>query len=181
MIPHMGGALIADKLYDLTKDTIKDGDTIVEIGCWLGATTYPIMQALGFKQISYISIDRWKASESEVRKAGEQGVEIRLGQNLLPMYLNNIAEVTVADHLCFQKEIKEIQRVDRSVKMLVLDAGKKQRDFELIMRMIRPQVMVLQDYFSDQVPYQREWMKDAPFELIDDCRPLTSCGIFKRI
>ena len=61
----------------------------VELGGWLGASTVPLLSALsdvGYSDLYWV-FDRWQASENEVQKAKIQGLELKVGQNLLPLFL----------------------------------------------------------------------------------------------
>ena len=67
----------------------------MEVGCWLGATSAALLEGLvdvGYDR-TFWAFDRWRANESEVMKAAEQGVEIYHGQDLGPLYRENVAPI----------------------------------------------------------------------------------------
>jgi len=67
----------------------------VEVGCWLGATSAPLLRGLvkaGYNK-PFWAFDKWCANESEVVKSFNQGLSISLGQNLQPLYLSNVQSI----------------------------------------------------------------------------------------
>ena len=90
-IPAMTPPVVLDHLRDLGRTWTKRG-VGVELGCWLGATAAALLS--GLKDVGYdrpfYCYDRWTANESEVKKAHEQGTEISINENLLPLFLKNV-------------------------------------------------------------------------------------------
>ncbi|KKK53677.1 hypothetical protein LCGC14_3092410 [marine sediment metagenome] len=65
------------------------------VGCWLGATSAALLEGLveaGYDK-PFWAFDRWEANAAEIRKAREQGVALKLGQNLHSVYLQNVCKV----------------------------------------------------------------------------------------
>ena len=72
----------------------------MEVGCWLGATSAPLLEGLvdaGYDR-TFWAFDRWRANDSEVVKAAEQGVEIHLGQDIAPLYQDNVKPIYKGIH-----------------------------------------------------------------------------------
>ncbi len=93
-IPAMSPPEVHDYMRDLGRDWTGQG-LAMEVGCWLGATSAALLEGLveaGYDK-PFWAFDRWKANEAEIRKAGEQGVMLKLGQNLQSIYLQNVCKV----------------------------------------------------------------------------------------
>jgi hypothetical protein len=67
----------------------------VEVGSWLGATSAALLDGLveaGYDR-PFWAFDRWRANESEVRKAAEWDVRLTLHQDLLPSYIKSVSKI----------------------------------------------------------------------------------------
>lgn len=108
----------------------------VEIGCWLGATTLPLLRGLiaaGYDR-PYHAFDRWRASADEVAKARHQGLSLREGEDLLPIYRSNVLPA-YSEVLAHQGDLDCTFNFpeDTPVEVCVLDAPKKDPLFSHIM------------------------------------------------
>jgi len=93
-IPAMSSPEVHAYLNELGRGWTGAGCAL-EAGCWLGATSAALLDGLveaGYDR-PFWAFDRWKANESEIHKAGEQDVELIMGQQLLPLYLINTLSI----------------------------------------------------------------------------------------
>ena len=78
--PHMGALNIAGLLREYAS-TVPEGRTVVELGSWLGAGTYELASATTCEIHVY---DKFRASESEVKKAKAFGFDLVVHEDTLP-------------------------------------------------------------------------------------------------
>lgn len=93
-VPSMTDPQVHDFLRDVGANWMGKG-VAVELGCWLGATSIPLLQGLtsvGYDK-PYWAFDGWTATEAEVDKARKQGLRISVRQNLKPLYEQNVRRV----------------------------------------------------------------------------------------
>lgn len=93
-IPSMTPEVVLSYLNKLGFNWSSSG-VAVELGSWLGATAAPLLKGLtqaGYNE-RFWAFDKWSASEVEVRKAKEQGVDLYVNQDLLPLFLNNVKPI----------------------------------------------------------------------------------------
>lgn len=93
-IPAMSPSVVHDYIRDLGRNWTGQG-VAMEVGCWLGATSAALLEGLVEAQYDqlYWAFDRWTANESEVRKAGEQKVSLKIGQDLRSIFLENTKSI----------------------------------------------------------------------------------------
>ncbi len=93
-IPAMTPPIVHDYLEEIGKEWTGRG-VAMELGSWLGATAVPLLK--GLKKAKYdkpfYCYDRWLANSEQAIKAKKQGVNIVDGENLLPLFLNNVNKV----------------------------------------------------------------------------------------
>ena len=93
-IPAMTPQCVHDYLIKIGSEWTGKG-VVVELGSWLGATAVSLLE--GLKKANYCRhiycFDRWKASQQEVIKAKEQGVQLDVGQDLVNIFLENVKPV----------------------------------------------------------------------------------------
>lgn len=127
----------------------------IELGSWLGATAVPLAQGLveaGYDQPFYC-YDRWKANESEVRKAKDQGIKISVGQNLEPLFLANILPVYSNIRTIRGSIINTLRWKNNPIEIFILDAAKRNPAFAHVIRQLSPHwipgvtVLGLLDYY----------------------------------
>jgi len=100
----------------------------VELGCWLGATTVPLLE--GLKQagynLPYYCYDKWKANIQQIGIAKEEGIEIRLKQDLQPLF-ERFVRPTYNYITCYRGRIEtEIKRYNGGkIEICLFDAPKK--------------------------------------------------------
>lgn len=93
-IPKMSPEFIQEYLQKLGTQWTGQG-VAIELGSWLGGTAVPLLEGLieaGYDRPFY-SFDRWTANKAEVEKAKKQGVRVKDGQNLLPLFLENVTTI----------------------------------------------------------------------------------------
>jgi len=82
---------VHDYIRDLGRTWTGQG-CCMEVGCWLGATSAALLEGLveaGYDK-PFWAFDRWVANESEVRKAKDQKVKLRMKQYLSQYMLRTL-------------------------------------------------------------------------------------------
>lgn len=90
MIPAMTSEKVHKYLYELGKSW--ELGTAMELGCWLGASSVPLLKGLleaGYNK-TFWAFDRWNANAEQVQKAKNQGVNLYAGQNTEFIYQSNV-------------------------------------------------------------------------------------------
>lgn len=88
-------AMTSPKVHDyLTKIGENEwyGGVAVELGCWLGGSSAPLLKGLvhaGYDKPFY-AFEKWVVAREQVWKANSQGVKLIEGQDTLPIYLRNV-------------------------------------------------------------------------------------------
>lgn len=93
-IPAMSPPVVHAYLTEIGRGWTGQGVGL-EAGCWLGATSAALLDGLverGYDK-PFWAFDRWRANAAEIRKAAEHGVNLKMGQNLLPLYLKNTMSI----------------------------------------------------------------------------------------
>ena len=93
-IPAMSSPEVHEYLNALGRGWTGAG-VAMEVGCWLGATSAALLDGLvesGYDKL-YWAFDRWTANDAEVQKAHDHNVELKIGQNLLPVFLENTKSI----------------------------------------------------------------------------------------
>lgn len=154
-IPAMSPTVVHDYMRDLGREWTGQG-TAMELGCWLGATSVPLLEGLveaGYDQ-PFWAFDRWKANAAEQVKARNQKQRILVGQDLLPLYLENVNKVY--DNIQAHKgNIPNILRTYSRdpIELCMFDAPKRNPTFRDSIRMLIPHfipgvtVLGLLDYY----------------------------------
>jgi hypothetical protein len=180
-IPSMGAQSIGPQLRAYAAQ-VTDGQSIVEVGAWLGAGT--AYMALGIQdsgQDVHIHVyDRFTASESERRKAKQQGWVIRGDTSKLVK--KSLKDLGLMSYVTLYKGSVSSQVWDGGpIGMFVLDTCKREKAFLSVIQKYAPSwipgetIVVLMDYWyfqhnnSPGLEFQYEWMQknNAHF------RPLT--------
>lgn len=161
-IPSMGAHNIAPWLEEYAENAT----TIVEIGAWLGHGTEIMARATRGAVHAY---DRFTASEQEVRKARQQGVELEAGQDT-----SLIVRQWLPDNVrLYRTMIKHAEWLGGPIDMLVDDASKN-HSFGYVVETFFPHLsdgatVIMQDYHYPPCANQREYMEAHPeFEHIAD-------------
>ena len=151
-IPSMGGRQLADFLYRAARQLPGRG-CVVECGSWLGASIAPVAEGMRDAGSSAVihCFDRWRATREEVRKAAAQGVTLREGQDLLPLFMANI--LPIYPHIvCHQGWTREATWHSDPIELYIDDCNKAPEDFEHALatfgRAWKPEetLVVLMDY-----------------------------------
>jgi len=125
----MGGRQMADFLY-ATGKALRGVGSVVECGSWLGASVAPMAAALRDAESTAVihCYDRWRATKEEVRKAAAQGVELFEGQDLLPLFKENV--LAIYPHVvCHQGWTREATWRDGPIELYIDDCNKGPEDF----------------------------------------------------
>jgi len=139
-IPAMTPSCVHNYLYTIGKNWTGQG-IAMELGSWLGATAVPL--ARGLVEAGYdkplCCYDRWRANEEEAVKAGRQGVKIKKGQDLLPIFMKNILPI-YHDVWTYQGSITTTlqQRGQRPIEICIFDAPKRNPVFMYAVETLSP-------------------------------------------
>jgi hypothetical protein len=184
-IPSMGGNAIADALREAAS-LVPDGHSIVEVGTWLGAGTYHLIQ--GAKPDCTIDVhcyDRFVANSSEVTKAAATGLELKPGQNTRPIVAKHLAGLHIIPQL-HRCSIKEAKWYGNSIGLYVDDAAKQTENFLHVLRTFGPfwvpevTTVILMDYhFWRKMPKRPDLQCQKRFiEKYEGCfTPLRDLGL----
>lgn len=140
-IPAMTPVAVHDYLRKVGRSWSGDG-LAVECGSWLGATTAALGQGLleaGYD--GYVHCyDRWKANAEEVGKAEAQGQNISAGQNLRPVFRDNVLKAAPGVQLhTIRDEIRKATWPDAEpIEIFLLDAVKQDPGFTTVMNTFGP-------------------------------------------
>jgi len=154
-IPAMSPPEVHQYLNEIGQGWTGQG-VAMEAGCWLGATSVALLDGLvkaGYDK-PFWAFDRWRANEAEVRKAREQGVSLKINQNLLPLYLEN----TMRIYNSVSATPGNIPRTlltysKKPIEICVFDAPKRNPTFRKSMELVLPYfipgvtVLGLMDYY----------------------------------
>lgn len=152
-IPSMTPDFVHYYLKSLGASSIGQG-CVVELGCWLGATTRALLDGLAESQyrLPYHAFDRWLAISDQLPKAEAQGVPLTLHQDLSPLFQKNVSSPFVFMH---QGEIGGSLHhyPGGPIKICLFDAPKEDPLFTWCMNILRPHfipgvtVLGLLDYY----------------------------------
>lgn len=154
-IPSMNRTKVHDYLQFLGRSWTRKGIAL-ELGCWLGGTAAPLLAGLVEADYDrpFMCYDRWKADASEVLKAQEAGVVLHLGQDLLPVFLDNVQPI-YSNIQPFKGRIFNLldSYPGTPIEICIFDAPKKNPTFEMAIRKLSPHwiagttVLGLLDYY----------------------------------
>ena len=139
-IPSMTPPYVHDYLTELGRQWEGKG-VAIELGSWLGATAAALLTGLvevGYDKPFY-ACEAWEANEAQVKKAKEQGVKIEVGQNLLPLFINNIVPI----HPNIKASRGKISKVignypGEPIEICIFDAPKTNPTFMEAIRTLSP-------------------------------------------
>lgn len=121
---------MADFLYAAGK-ALRGVGCVVECGSWLGASVAPV--AAGLRDAGSTAVihcyDRWRATKEGVRKAAAQGVELAEGQDLLPLFKENVLAI-YPRVVCHQGWTREATWQDGPIELYIDDCNKSPEDFQ---------------------------------------------------
>jgi len=86
-IPEMTSETVHDYIRQIGSQWTGQG-TAMELGCWLGASSVPLLQGLvqaGYN-LPYYCYDKWKANEQQIGIAKEWDITLRNKQDLQPLF-----------------------------------------------------------------------------------------------
>ena len=93
-IPAMTSQKVHDYLTEIGSGWQRKG-VAMELGCWLGASSIALLRGLvkaGYDR-DFWAFDKWDTPAPQVVKAKAQGMKISAGQDLKPLYCDNVGKV----------------------------------------------------------------------------------------
>lgn len=109
---------------------------IVEVGAWLGAGTYHLARGTEKGNSAPIYVyDAFMITESEARRAADQGYEIEKGTDTKELVKSH---VDYENLILNQTRVKDIEWEKKPISVYVDDAGKGERDFKHKMEQFEP-------------------------------------------
>jgi len=149
-IPHMGARTIGPwlELFAMEAD---ECTAIIELGTWLGAGTEFLARGAQGRNIDVHTFDIFETKGNEVKKAAVQGLDIKNGQDTLPI----VKEFLKAyDNIVFHKgKITNTTWIGPQISVQVDDACKMPKEFAFAINHFSPfwiagkTVLVLMDYY----------------------------------
>jgi len=179
-IPAMSPPEVHQYLREIGTEWTGQG-VAMEVGCWLGATSAALLDGLveaGYDK-RFWAFDRWRANESEIRKAKEHGVDLLMDQNLLPLYLKNTVPIYQDINMIAGRIPETFRAYDGApIEVCVFDAPKRNPTFRKSIQFVEPHfipgvtVLGLMDFYfylnrrNDQ--RKVDWMEFmAPVKFMD--------------
>lgn len=116
--------------------------TAMELGCWLGASSIALLKGLvkaGYNK-PYWAFDAWQATKDQIPKAKAQGVILKQGQDLLPLFLENVNGV-YQDVKAYKANLPSILFAydDGPIEFCLFDAPKTDPTFRMCIDYLAPQ------------------------------------------
>lgn len=90
-VPAMTSNQVHAYLEELGKTWSGKG-VAMELGCWLGASSIALLKGLtaaGYNK-PYLAFDAWTATKDQIPKAAAQGVKLKLGSDIRPLFKDNV-------------------------------------------------------------------------------------------
>lgn len=137
MIPSMTSGKLRP-LLQAAVDTLRPEDAVVEVGCWLGASTSHIARRLEERDLSnpLHCFDRWKACKYQIHKAAKAGVSLQPHQDLLPLFRENVHYAHLVPH---KGEIRKVCRWKQTpIGIYCDDASKQPANFLHVLKTFGP-------------------------------------------
>jgi len=167
-IPQMTPVHVHDYLRQLGRGWTGQG-VAIELGSWLGASAVPLLEGLveaGYNRPFYC-FDKWSANVEEAAKARDQGIPIRYGQDLLPMFLENVTPIYPKIRATQGRiQFKIRYYPGDPIEICLFDAPKREPVFSIAINALKPYwipgvtVLGLLDYYfykrkpvGEQKPY----------------------------
>ena len=124
-IPSMTSAEAHAYLEELGRLHSGHGE-VVECGSWLGASAAALARGLRASdyQGAIHAYDRWTATAGEVEKADRWGVMIRVGQNLEPLFRENVEPIGIPIR-CHRGSISTSHWCGQPIEIFLIDAAKE--------------------------------------------------------
>jgi len=155
-IPAMSPPVVHEYLHELGSNWTGAG-MAMELGCWLGATSVPLLEGLVsvWYDKPFYAFDKWRANEEQAIKAESQGHPLSNGQDIMPVYMNNVSAV-YDDVRPVKGNIPDtLQQIKMEpIEICIFDAPKQDPIFIDSMKRLEPYfipgvtVLGLLDYYS---------------------------------
>jgi hypothetical protein len=170
-IPAMTPDFVHEYLEEIGRGWSRQG-CAVELGSWLGATAAALLK--GLVQAEYdrpmYCYDRWQANRPEAEKAARQGVKVKEGQDLRPIFQDNVHRV-YRNVWAIKGNIGKMKWIGVPIEICLFDAPKRNPVFSHAVKQLSPwwvpgvTILGLLDYtFYDRYeldPRKRELFKIA--------------------
>jgi len=184
-IPHMGAHSIGPYL-EAAVMCAKPGTAIVELGAWLGAGTSHLAKT----EATVHTFDIFETKGNEVKKAAMQGVDIKHGQDTLPLVKEYLKEFN--NIVYYKGKITNQKWAGPKISVYVDDACKMPEEFKYAINTFSPfwvpggTIVILMDFYYYQhrpeIPElicQKEYMdkNSINFKLLKSW-PSCSCATF---
>jgi len=154
-IPSMGGDRLKP-FFDRVVVDLPENTAVVEVGTWLGAGTAQIASALRHsgldEMIAIHCFDRWIASKSEALKASKAGLNMREGDDTLPLVKSMLSPLNSSIH--FHKgDLIETEWDNGLISLYIDDAAKNPELFYHVLRTFGPSwipgktILILMDFY----------------------------------
>jgi len=178
-IPAMTPPVVHSYLGEIGRKWKKKG-VVVELGSWLGATAVSLLEGLvqaGY-DVPFYAYDIWKAHEEQVRKAEDQGVELQIEENLLPLFMQNVSKVYPASKIMANRgyisdTIREYP--PQPIEICLFDAPKREPVFSNVVRRLSPYWIpgvtilgLLDYYFYKSKKGEKQEVFRAPVKFIEE-------------
>lgn len=139
-IPAMTSPQVHQYLEELGRQWKGEGAAI-ELGCWLGASSVALLKgltAVGYDK-PFWAFDGWVATKDQIPKAKAQGVKLTLGQDVLPMFRENVCKFydnvkTVKGGMPSTLHFYDSQRIE----ICIFDAPKSEPVFSEAIKILSP-------------------------------------------
>ncbi len=153
----------------------------MEVGSWLGATSAALLDGLvevGYDRLFW-AFDRWRANESEIRKAAEHDVVLHMQEDLRPHYKRNVSPIYSHLQMIKGKIPHRFHAyIGDPIEVCLFDAPKRNPVFANSIRFMEPYfipgvtVLGLMDYYfyrsRRNIQKNSDWVEFlAPVKFID--------------
>lgn len=137
-IPEMTSETVHDYLRQIGSQWTGQG-TAMELGCWLGASSFPLLQGLvsaGYN-LPYYCYDKWKANEQQIGIAQEWGIKLRDKQDLQPLFERFVCPV-YNNVVCHRGRVEQeiLKYKGGKIEICLFDAPKRNPVFNISARKV---------------------------------------------
>jgi hypothetical protein len=130
-IPEMTPESVHTYLREIGSQWTGQG-VAIELGSWLGASAVPLLEGLvkaGYN-LPFYSYDKWRSNGAQMEKSRDQGVQLTMFQNLLPIFMSNVTPIyqnVIATRGNISETIKKYN--GDPIEICIFDAPKREPVF----------------------------------------------------
>lgn len=145
-IPNMVGTKKEKKIFNFIEETcknLKDDESIVELGCWLGYITSNILYALvkHNKSNPVYVYDNFVINENERIKAGKRGLILKNGEDSLKLVKDNLEPFGYNNIHYIKTKIEKVEEFyEDKIGFLIDDATKGKRAWDVSLNVFFPKL-----------------------------------------